>query len=330
MGGPEAGCPFRLVFHMKRIMSRLTQSILVMLLVSVLCFVLVKAAPGDPVLAYVQPNMSEAYIAGIRASLGLTKPLYIQYFIWLGSILHGNFGNSLVNTRPVLQQILERIPATLLLSGLSLLLGLVLSVPLGLFSGKYKNGVLDKITGALSYIGISIPTFWFGILLIYLFGVTLHWLPTIGMRSDGINTIPDLLRHLLLPCAVLTFTNTAQFTQYIRSSTITELSSDYVLVQRANGLSEQGILFRHVLKNAILPMITVMGISLQSVVSGAIITEQVFAWPGTGQLAITAVSTFDYPLIMGITMFTALIIVIGNLLADILYTVVDPRIRASN
>lgn len=312
---------------MKRLRNRLLQSILTMFIVSILCFGLIKSAPGDPVLTFVEPNMSEEYIHTLRENLGLTKPISQQYFIWLKNILQGNFGNSLMNKRPVLQQIAERLPATLLLMGSSLMLSILISIPIGLFSGKYKNGRFDKINSALSYIGISIPSFWFGILLIYLFSVRLNLLPSIGMRTPGVDKLSDLLLHLIMPCAVLTFSNVAQFTRFIRSSTITELSNDYVTVQKAYGMSETGILFRHVLKNAMLPMITVLGMSLQSLVSGAIICEQVFAWPGTGQLAVTAVTTFDYPLIMGITMFTALLIVIGNLVADGLYSLIDPRIR---
>ena len=193
--------------------------------------------------------------------------------------------------------------------------------------GKNKNGVLDKITSMFCYVGISIPTFWFGIMLIYLFSVHLRILPSIGMHSDGNRSLGDLILHMVMPCAVLTFANASQYIRYLRSSTITEMSSDYVMVQKAYGMKESGILFRHVLKNAMLPMITVLGMSLQSLVSGAIITEQVFAWPGIGQLAVTAVMQYDYPLIMGITMFTALLVVLGNLLADILYAVFDPRIR---
>lgn len=147
------------------------------------------------------------------------------------------------------------------------------------------------------------------------------------MHSDGNRSLGDLILHMVMPCAVLTFANASQYIRYLRSSTITEMSSDYVMVQKAYGMKESGILFRHVLKNAMLPMITVLGMSLQSLVSGAIITEQVFAWPGIGQLAVTAVMQYDYPLIMGITMFTALLVVLGNLLADILYAVFDPRIR---
>lgn len=312
---------------MKRIINRFLQSIFIILLVSVFCFILVKTAPGDPVLTYVEPNMSEEYIAKLRESLGLTKPLYQQYFFWLAQLLKGNFGNSLINKRPVLQQIIERLPATALLTGTSLVLAVLFSIPLGLFSGRYKNRIFDKLVSTICYIGISIPSFWFAILLIYLFSVSFNLLPSIGMRTDGVYTFIDLLKHLIMPCIVLTFSNMAQFTRYIRSSTITELSKDYVMVQRAYGMREGEILFKHVLKNAILPIITVLGMSLQSVVAGAIVTEQVFAWPGTGQLVVTAVTTFDYPLIMGLTMFTAFFIIIGNLLADIFYSVVDPRIR---
>ena len=157
------------------------------------------------------------------------------------------------------------------------------------------------------YVGISIPTFWFGIMLIYLFSVHLHILPSIGMHSDGNRSLGDLILHMVMPCAVLTFANASQYIRYLRSSTITEMSSDYVMVQKAYGMKESGILFRHVLKNAMLPMITVLGMSLQSLVSGAIITEQVFAWPGIGQLAVTAVMQYDYTQIMGITMFTELL-----------------------
>ena len=271
--------------------------------------------------------MSEEYIQNLRESLGLTKPVYEQYFLWLGRILHGNFGNSLMNNRPVLTQMLERLPATVILMGMSMLLGFLIAIVLGLYSGKNKNGVLDKITSMFCYVGISIPTFWFGIMLIYLFSVHLHILPSIGMHSDGTRSLGDLILHMVMPCAVLTFANASQYIRYLRSSTITEMSSDYVMVQKAYGMKESGILFRHVLKNAMLPMITVLGMSLQSLVSGAIITEQVFAWPGIGQLAVTAVMQYDYPLIMGITMFTALLVVLGNLLADILYAVFDPRIR---
>lgn len=315
---------------MKKIVNRLFQCILTMFIVSVLCFTLSKAAPGDPVLTYVEPNMSEEYIENLRESLGLNKPLYEQYFLWLGRVLHGNFGNSLMSKRPVLTQILERLPATMILMGTSMVLGFLIAVFLGLYSGKNKNGILDKITSFMCYVGISIPTFWFGIMLIYLLSVNLHLLPSIGMHSEGDRSMGDLVLHMIMPCSVLTFANASQYIRYLRSSTITEMSSDYVMVQTAYGMKDSQILFRHVLKNAMLPMITVLGMSLQSLVSGAIITEQVFAWPGIGQLAVTAVMQFDYPLIMGITMFTALLVVVGNLLADILYAVFDPRIRKSS
>lgn len=312
---------------MKKIVNRLIQCVLTMFLVSILCFFLTKAAPGDPVLTYVEPNMSEEYIENLRESLGLTKPLHEQYVLWLGRILQGNFGNSLMNNRPVLTQILERLPATVILMGSSMVLGFLISILLGLYSGKNKNGILDKVTSFFCYVGISIPTFWFGIMLIYLLSVNLHLLPSIGMHTEGDRSFGDLIRHMVMPCAVLTFSNASQYIRYLRSSTITEMSADYVMVQTAYGMSSFRILFCHVLKNAILPMVTVLGMSLPALVSGAIITEQVFAWPGIGQLAVTSVMQFDYPLIMGITMFTALLVVLGNLLADVLYAVFDPRIR---
>ncbi len=315
---------------MKKIVNRLIQCVLTMFLVSILCFALTKMAPGDPVLTYVEPNMSEEYIENLRESLGLTRPLHEQYFLWLGRILQGNFGNSLMSKRPVLTQILERLPATMILMGTSMVLGFVIAVFLGLYSGKNRNGIADKIISLFCYVGISIPTFWFGIMLIYLLSVNLHILPSIGMHSEGNRSFGDLVLHMIMPCVVLTFANASQYTRYLRSSTITEMSSDYVMVQTAYGMKGSGILFRHILKNAMLPMITVLGMSLQSLVSGAIITEQVFAWPGIGQLAVTAVMQYDYPLIMGITMFTALLVVVGNLLADILYAVFDPRIRKGN
>lgn len=317
-----------ILINMKRIINRLVQSILIIFFVSIICFLLVKSAPGDPVLTYVQPNMSESYIAQIREELGLTKPLYQQYFIWLHNILGGNFGYSLVNNRPVLPQILERLPATILLMGTSLILSVIIATPLGLFTGRHKNKFTDKIISFFSYIGISIPTFWFAIILIYMFSVHLKLLPSIGMHSESDRSFSDMIRHLVLPCIVITFSNVAVFTRYIRSSTITELSSDYVMVQTAYGMSEFTILFKHVLKNAMLPIITILGMSLQNIVSGAIISETVFAWPGMGQLAVNSVTTFDYPLIMAITLFTAILIVLGNLLADLLYSVVDPRIKS--
>ena len=312
---------------MKRFLSKVVQSVVILFLVSILCFALTKLAPGDPVMTYVQPNMSEEYIETLRVRMGLDKPVYVQYFVWLKNILQGNFGYSQVNYRPVLEQIVERLPATISLMGTSLVLAVLISIPLGLFAGRHKNGILDKITEVLCYVGISIPSFWFGILLIYLFSVYLGILPSIGMHSTGNTSFLDFLWHLVLPCSVMTFVNTAQFTRYVRSSTITELSSDYVMVQRAYGMSENGILFKHILKNAVLPLITVVGMSLAQVVGGAMICEQVFSWPGTGQLAVTAVTTFDYPLIMGITMITAVFVVLGNLLADFVYCIVDPRIR---
>ena len=232
-----------------------------------------------------------------------------------------------MNNRPVLTQMLERLPATVILMGTSMLLGFLIAIVLGLYSGKNKNGVLDKITSMFCYVGISIPTFWFGIMLIYLLSVHLHILPSIGMHSDGNRSFGDLILHMVMPCAVLTFANASQYIRYLRSSTITEMSSDYVMVQRAYGMKESGILFRHVLKNAMLPVVTMMALQVSSMLSGAVLTESVFGVPGIGRLAVNAIETRDMPLLQGTVIFTTILIIVGNLVADLLYNVLDPRIR---
>jgi peptide/nickel transport system permease protein len=308
--------------------KRLLQSIPLLFFISVVCFALIKLAPGDPVQAFVTPTMSPEDIERKRESLGLHLPVYVQYFIWLKNVCMGDFGYSLINHRPVLTQILERLPATAGLMGASILLAVLLSIPLGLLAAANRNKWIDKALNMVSYIGISIPAFWFAMLLIYLFAIKLHLLPSMGMRTIGINSTWDVIKHGILPCAVLSFSHLSVYFRYIRSSTIGQLKEDYVQIQYAYGATRREILFRHVLKNVLLPIITLLGISLPNLVTGAIITETVFSWPGIGSLSITAVFAFDYPVIMGITMFSSLLLIIGNLLADIVYSAVDPRIKA--
>jgi peptide/nickel transport system permease protein len=259
----------------------------------------------------------------------LDRPAYIQYLYWLKHMLSGNFGYSLINHRPVLEQVLARLPATIGLMGVSLSVSLLLAVPLGLISAANKNRWIDKLLNVVSYIGISIPSFWFAILLIYLFAVKLHWLPSMGMRTIGVNSFWDVIKHGILPCAVLSFLNFTMYMRYIRSNAIGQLQEDYVQIQHAFGASRGEILYRHVLKNVLLPVITLLGLAFPDLIAGAIITETVFSWPGMGSLGVTAVFSFDYPIIMAITVFTSFMLIAGNLLADILYSVVDPRIKAA-
>nr|WP_212382172.1 ABC transporter permease [Alkaliphilus sp. B6464] len=298
-----------------------------LIVISIVSFSLIKLAPGDPVQSFITPAMSDNDILRIRQNLGLDRPVYIQYIQWLKNVITGNLGYSLINHRPVLNQILERIPATLGLMGSSLLLSILVGIPLGLISAANKNKWIDNISAIFSYVGISIPSFWFAMILIYTFSLKLNLLPSIGMRTVGIDTTWDLIKHGIMPTIVLSLQNIAVITRYIRSSTISQLKEDYVMVEYASGASKAEVLYKYVLKNSILPVITIVGMSLPSLVSGAFITETVFGWPGMGQLGINSIFSFDYPVIMAITMFSSLLLIIGNLLSDILYGIADPRIK---
>jgi peptide/nickel transport system permease protein len=309
------------------ITKRVLQIIPMLFVISVISFVLAKLTPGDPVKMYVTPNMHPQDIERIRQSLGLNLPVYDQYIRWLIQVLHGNLGYSLQNSQPVLGQIIQRLPATIGLMGTSLVLTLILSIPLGLIAAKYANTWLDKLLNLLSYISISIPVFWFGIMLIDLFSVQLNWLPSIGMRTVGVNSFSDLVQHAVLPVLTLTFQGCGAYYRYVRSNTITELKESYVEFGYAKGLPDWRIFWMHVLKNVLLPVITLLGMSLPMLISGAYITESVFSWPGLGLLSVDAIFSLDYPVIMAMTLFSGLMLIIGNLFADVTYQIVDPRIR---
>ncbi|OPA79963.1 peptide permease [Paenibacillus selenitireducens] len=311
----------------KYILRRILQAIPLLWFISLVSFALIKLAPGDPVNSFVTPNMSAEDVERIRHSLGLDQPVYMQYLIWLKNIFQGDFGYSLTTHRPVLTMILERLPATIGLMGAALLLSLLIAIPISMIAAAKKNRVTDRVISMVSYIGISIPSFWFGIMLIYIFAVKLHVLPSMGMRTIGVDSIWDILKHGILPCAVLTFMNVSMYSRYIRSQAISQLEEDYVQIQYAYGATKNRVLWRHVLKNVLLPIITILGMSFADLIAGAFITETVFSWPGMGSLGITSIFALDYPVIMGITMFSSVMLVIGNLVADILYGVADPRIK---
>jgi len=311
------------------LVRRLAQLVPMLFFISLVSFLLVKLAPGDPVQAYITPRMNPEDIERIRQSLGLDKPLFMQYLLWLKNVLHGDLGYSLIYHRPVLTMIAERIPATLGLMGASLIMAMILAIPLGLLAGAYKHRWLDHFLNMFAYIGISVPIFWFGILLITVFSVQLNWLPSMGMRTIGAeDSWLDVVRHAILPCIALSFYNLSTYVRYIRSNTITQLSADYVQTQLAYGAMRRSILFRHVLKNVLLPVITLFGISFGELVVGAYVTESVFSWPGMGLLGIQSITSLDYPLIMAMIMLSSTMIIVGNLVADLLYRVADPRIKA--
>lgn len=313
----------------KYICKRLIQMLLVLMVVSVVSFRLIKAAPGDILMSYITPDTTPEELEQLKIDLGLDQSTARQYLAWAGNVLHGNWGYSVINHQSVLDQILDKLPATAGLMGASLVLSLLIAIPLGLLSGVKKNGVFDNIVSFISYIGISIPNFWLGILLILLFSLKLEWLPASGMHSIGVETFADLVKHAILPMIVISSSNIAVFTRYVRSNTISQMEEDYVLTAISKGSSPTGILFRHVMKNCLLPIITLVGMNLVSLVTGSFIIESVFGWPGLGTLSLAAVSSRDYPLIMGVTMLSCVVLIVGIFLSDIVYTLVDPRIKSA-
>lgn len=309
------------------ILKRLAELLPVLMLVSVFSFMIIHLAPGDPINMYIRPDMTEGEIGELRVQMGLDGSVVTQYFRWLANVLKGEMGYSLINHQSVSGQIVEKLPSTLLLMGTSFVLSVLLAIPLGLWAGMRKNKMADKIISLASYFGISVPSFWLALMLIVTFALRLKWLPSMGMRTVGMDSALDVAKHLILPSIVLAVGRMATLVKYIRSGTITQLEEEYVLTAKAKGVKPRGILTGHVLKNTLLPVITLMGMQLSSLVVGSFIVESVFGWPGMGTLGMTAINTRDYPLIMGFTMLSCLILIIGNLLADLLYGVVDPRIR---
>ena len=312
----------------EKIIKRLLNMIPMLFFITIISFILMHLAPGDPLQAYISPDMNVEDIERIRESLGLNDPIIVQYFKWLFNTIQGNLGYSMVNSKPVLNLILGRLGPTILLSGSALVISIIISIPVGLISGYKKNSIIDKVLNVVSYIGISIPSFWFAMMLIYVFSIKLNIFPSVGMRTIGVDTTLDLINHLIFPVTVLSFYNLSVYIRYIRSSTIEQLKQDYVTTQYAYGASTKDILFKHVLKNTLLPVITIFGMSLPSIFTGAFITETIFGWPGMGQLGVNAIFGYDYPVVMGITLFSSAMLIIGNLIADILYAMVDPRIKS--
>jgi len=309
------------------IIKRIIQSIPMLIAISIVSFLLIKLAPGDPVQAYITPEMGPVDIENIREKMGLNDPIYIQYIRWITNVLKGDLGYSLVNHRPVAEQIVERLPATIGLMLSSLLFSTAIGIIICLISAANQNKILDQVVTVASYVGISIPSFWFAMMLTYFLSLKFNLLPSIGMRTIGVHSTWDLIKHTIMPILVLSIQNIAVIARYIRSSTISQLKEDYVIVELASGASKGEVLYKYVLKNALLPVITILGMSLPSVVSGAFITESIFGWPGMGQLGMNAIFSYDYPLIMAITMFASIMLILGNLLSDILYGIADPRIK---
>ncbi len=313
---------------LRYIVKKVAQLAVVLVLISFLSFAVVYFAPGDISQMYITVDMTEEQQAAVRESLGLDKSLPEQYLAWASMVLQGDLGVSLSNSNmPVATLIGNRLPATLLLMGCSLGLALVLAVPLGLWAGYRRNSKVDAVISAVSYVGMSIPSFWFGMVLIILFAGVLHVLPSSGMHTVGAEGPVDTLRHLVMPVLALAIGDVAVYIRYVRANTIGQLGEEYVVAAEARGTPRVKILFKHVLKNTLLPVITLLGMNLSSLVCGSFIIETVFGWPGVGTLAMDAIGTRDYTVIMAYIMLSGTILVVGNFVADILYAVVDPRIK---
>ncbi len=304
---------------------RVGQAIVVLIGVTIITFILLHLLPGSPVRAILGTRASPSTIKQLNAELGFNKPLYVQYGLWVWNLAHFNLGFSYKLNQPVTALIGQRLPKTLFLVGSSLILAVIIAVPLGIWSAVHRNRADDYVLTGLSFIFYSMPTFLLGILLIILFNQTLNWLPFEAPQNQ---TYPWTdLNGMVLPVMTLTAVTVALFSRYMRSSMLEQMIQDYVRTARAKGVSNQAILMIHVLRNALIPVITLVGLSIGGIVSGAVVTEDVFNYPGMGLLYYNAAVSDDFPTLLGFVVVVALATVIGNLVADILYAVADPRIR---
>lgn len=309
--------------------KRILQAIPMLFIVCVICFTLIQLAPFDAIDTITTPKMSPEVIEAMKARHGLDKPAYVQFFLWLRRMFTGDLGYSLINHQSVAQGLAARLPNSMLIVGPSYALAVVIAIIVGLIAGSNRGGKFDKAVDTLCSIGMSTPTFWIGMILLYIFAYSLGWLPILGMHTIGQeNSLPDMLRHMVLPLTVLTLGYLPETIRYVRSSTITQYREDYVMVQQAFGATKAQILFRHVMKNVLLPIITLVGMQLPYLITGAFITESIFSWPGVGTYFLGAIQAFDYPIIMVVMLFASVAVIMGNLLADICYGLVDPRIKS--
>jgi peptide/nickel transport system permease protein len=314
------------------IIRRLLISIPVLLGITMLSFVFVRLAPGDPVRMMINPEYmaggAEEYIQRVRAQLGLDRPLPVQYVAWLGEVLQGNLGYSYFDRRPVTEVIRERVWPTVELMGAALTLALCVGIPIGLLAAIRQYSALDYASAVISLATISTPSFFLGLAAIYIFSLKLNLLPTSGMFTAGApRTFWDDLQHLILPATILGLNLAGPFVRYARSSLLEVIRQDYLTTARAKGLKQRLVIVRHALPNALIPLITVVGIQIPALFAGAVVIEQIFSWPGMGQLALASITQRDYPVLVGFILIVAVLVMFSNLLADVAYAVVDPRIR---
>lgn len=319
------------------LLRRLLQSILTLLVISMILFGLISSVPGGIMSAYQEnPDFTAEDLARLEAKYGLNDPVPVRYLKWLGNTLQGDFGNSFISKRPALEEIGDRLPNTMLLMGVMLIVTLLIAIPLGIISAIKQYTWFDHITTTLAFAGQSLPVFWFGLLLIIIFSVTLKgadgkpFLPGSGMYTLGAPfSLIDRVEHLILPVTMLAFVSAAGYMRYLRSSMLDVINEDYVRTARAKGARERVVIFKHAMRNALIPLVTLIGLDLPSLFGGALFTETIFAWPGIGRLYFTAALKTDYPVVMAVLIIYSALIILSSLLVDVIYAILDPRIRLS-
>lgn len=308
------------------IIQRLFLTLFVVLGVTFVVFLIIHLVPGDPARVILGVQATEENVAALRERLGLNRPFHVQYASWLWNALHGDFGKSLVTGQPVAPQLMHRLPATLQLAAVALVIGLLIALPAGIISAIKRGGAIDLVTSAFSQIGVSIPDFWMGIMLVILFSLTLEWLPPSGYTSIR-QDFGGWLSHMILPSMTLGLISGSIQTRFIRSAMLEVLHQDYIRTARAKGLMENLVIIRHALRNALITVVTIVGLQITALLSAVVVVEVVFAWPGLGRLALEAVLDRDYPLLQGAVFTVAAMLALVNLGTDLLYFLLDPRIE---
>jgi len=306
------------------IIKRVLLLIPIVLGVTLIVFLIMHLAPGDPVRLMLGERATPETIIKVRHELGLDRPVHIQYFVWFSNIIKGNLGNSITTGRPVLETIVERIPATLELTISSLVLATIVAIFLGSISALHRGGWIDQITRLFALFGISMPYFWFALMLLMIFSFRLGWLPIYG-RGGPIWTLNGL-KHAVLPVVVLSLANLALLTRLTRSTMIDILGKDYIKTARGKGLPKRVVVYKHALRNVLIPIVTIIGLRIAYTFGGAVVTETVFAWPGMGRLIVEAIYQRDIPVVQGVTLMFGIVVMLANLFVDLLYAYLDPRI----
>ncbi len=311
------------------LIKRILQGIPVLFALSLIIFFVINLAPGDPLAGMMDPHITSEDLARRREQLGLNESIIVRYFNWLKNALRGDFGRSMkVGRRPVAELLQERLPNSIILNVAAMLISWLLAVPIGIFSALKQYSLADHTITFFIFIGLSLPSFFFALLAIYIFSFKIPIFPIGGMRTPGAPfSILDILYHMALPAIAMGFLGIASMTRFTRSSMLEVVKQDYIRTARSKGLTEKVVIYKHALRNALIPIVTIFGLSIPGIFGGSIIIEQIFTWPGMGTLSVKAVFSRDYPVIMAVNMFYALITYLGNLIADVLYAVVDPRIR---